>query len=108
MREIARTPGVDLTIDTAAGSVQTITQALDVTRKRGRLVIPAATRRSLANVDFYKVTLKRLNVKGPRRHSCAAVEKVVELIASDRHPPSLCSHAALDDVLGGVAVDCTR
>lgn len=78
--------GVDLTIDTAAGNEQTVNQALDLTRKRGRLVIPAATRRPLDGLDFYKVTRKHLTVRGARGHSYAAVEWAIALLASGRHP----------------------
>jgi threonine dehydrogenase-like Zn-dependent dehydrogenase len=98
--------GVDLTIDTAAGSEQTVNQALDLTRKRGRLVIPAATRRPLEGVDFYKITRKHLTVAGARGHSYAAVEWAIGLMASGRHPLSLMASLecglpdAADAVLG--------
>jgi threonine dehydrogenase-like Zn-dependent dehydrogenase len=89
VRAIVGPAGVDLTIDTAAGNEQTVNQALDVTRKRGRLVIPAATRRPLDGLDFYKVTRKHLTVKGARGHSYAAVEWAIALLTSGRHPLEL-------------------
>jgi threonine dehydrogenase-like Zn-dependent dehydrogenase len=89
VRDIVGAPGVDLTIDTAAGSEQTINQALDITRKRGRIVIPASLRRPLENVDFYKITRKHLTVKGARGHSYAAVEWAIALIAAGGHPLDL-------------------
>jgi threonine dehydrogenase-like Zn-dependent dehydrogenase len=89
VRAITGTGGVDLTVDTAAGSVETINQALDLTRKRGRLVIPAATRRPLDGIDFYKITRKHLTVRGARGHSYAAVEWAIALLASGRYPLDL-------------------
>lgn len=89
VRSIVGPAGVDLTVDTAAGSEQTVNQALDVTRKRGRLVIPAATMRPLDGLDFYKVTRKHLTVKGARGHSYAAVEWAIALLASGRYPLEL-------------------
>ena len=89
VREVVGSVGVDLAIDTAAGNTQTINHALNLTRKRGRLVIPAATRRPLDGLDFYKITRKHLTVKGARGHSYAAVEWAIALMASGRRPLAL-------------------
>jgi threonine dehydrogenase-like Zn-dependent dehydrogenase len=99
VRAIVGAAGVDITIDTAAGNEQTVGQALDLTRKRGRVVFPASTRRPLANLDFFKVTRKHLTVKGARGHSYAAVEWAIALIGSGRYPLELmCSvECGLDD-----------
>jgi len=77
---------LDLVVDTAAGSEQTVSLALDLLRKRGTLVSPAATKRPLAEVDFYKITRKYLTVRGVRGHSYAAVERAIATISSCRHP----------------------
>jgi threonine dehydrogenase-like Zn-dependent dehydrogenase len=89
VRTVIDGDGVDVSIDTAAGSEQTVNQALELTRKRGRLVIPAATRRPLNGLDFYKITRKHLTVKGARGHSYAAVEWAIALIDSGRRPLEL-------------------
>jgi threonine dehydrogenase-like Zn-dependent dehydrogenase len=100
VRTIVGKAGVDVTIDTAAGNEETIQAALELTRKRGRVVLPASTRRSLAGVDFYRITRQQLIVKGARGHSYAAVEWAIALIASGRRPLDLmCSlEVGLDDV----------
>ncbi|GAA5199989.1 zinc-binding dehydrogenase [Rugosimonospora acidiphila] len=99
VRAIVGPAGVDVTIDTAAGNEQTVAHALDLTRKRGRLVFPASTRRPLAGVDFFKITRKHLTVKGARGHSYAAVEWAIALIGSRRYPLELmCTlECGLDD-----------
>jgi threonine dehydrogenase-like Zn-dependent dehydrogenase len=78
--------GVDAVIDTAAGDERTLADALEIVRKGGRLVLPAAPRRPLEIIDFYKVTRKFLTVRGMRGHSYAAVEWAIATIASGRHP----------------------
>jgi threonine dehydrogenase-like Zn-dependent dehydrogenase len=98
--------GVDLTIDTAIGNEQTLNQSFDLTRKRGRLVIPAAARRPLDGLDFYKITRKQFTVRGARGHSYAAVEWAIALLAAGRVPLHLMASMecglrdAADAVLG--------
>jgi threonine dehydrogenase-like Zn-dependent dehydrogenase len=99
VRDIVGGAGVDLTVDTAAGNTQTVNQALELTRKRGRVVIPAATKRPLDGLDFYRITRKHLTVKGARGHSYAAVEWAIALMATGRHPLELMASlsCSLDD-----------
>lgn len=73
----------DLVVDTAAGNEQTVGLALSVTRKRGRVVIPAATMQPLSELDFYKITRKYLTVQGVRGHSYESVDWALALIASE-------------------------
>jgi threonine dehydrogenase-like Zn-dependent dehydrogenase len=80
--------GMDLVIDTAAGSEATLPVALDVLRKRGTLVVPAAVTEAI-ELDFYKVTRKYITVKGVRGHSYQSVEWAIAMISSGRHPVEL-------------------
>jgi threonine dehydrogenase-like Zn-dependent dehydrogenase len=86
VRDLTGGAMLDLVVDTAAGSEQTVSLSLDLLRKRGTLVSPAATKRPLAEVDFYKITRKYLTVRGVRGHGYAAVERAIATIASGRHP----------------------
>jgi threonine dehydrogenase-like Zn-dependent dehydrogenase len=91
--------GVDLVVDTAAGSEATLPVALDAVRKRGTLVVPAHVQRSI-ELDFFKVTRKYVTVKGVRGHSYQSVEWAIDAISSGRYPIDLlCSlEVGLDDV----------
>lgn len=86
VREFMGTTMLDLVVDTAAGSEETLSAALELVRKRGSLVLPAATMRPLAELDFYKITRKYLTVRGVRGHSYGAVEWAISTIASGRYP----------------------
>ncbi|WP_426243425.1 zinc-dependent alcohol dehydrogenase [Nocardioides sp. LHG3406-4] len=77
---------VDVVIDTAAGNLATVSLALDVAAKRGRVIAAAATMKPLGELDFYKVNRKYLSLHGVRGHSYAAVEWAIDLIAQGRHP----------------------
>lgn len=92
--------GVDVVVDSAAGSEDTVPLALDVLRKSGTLVIPATTMRPLKDLDFYKITRKYITVRGVRGHSYQAVEWAIAAIASGRYPlDRLCSlEVGLDGV----------
>ena len=84
--------GLDVVVDTAAGNEDTLSLALDILRKAGTLVIPAATMRPLQELDFYKITRKYLTVRGMRGHSYQAVEWAIRTIESGRYPlERLCS-----------------
>jgi threonine dehydrogenase-like Zn-dependent dehydrogenase len=87
--EITGGRGVDLVVDTAAGDEKTLPVALDVVRKSGRLVLPAAPMRPLESIDFFKITRKYLTVRGMRGHSYGAVEWAIATIASGRYPLDL-------------------
>jgi threonine dehydrogenase-like Zn-dependent dehydrogenase len=106
IREITSGGLADLVVDTAAGNEATLSLALDLARKRGRIVVPAATMRPLREVDFYKITRKYLTVQGVRGHSYGAVEWAIALISSGRQPLDLmCSlevgiHEADKAILG--------
>lgn len=92
--------GVDLVVDTAAGDENTLPIALDVVCKSGRMVLPAAPKRAVNNIDLYKLTRKYVTVRGMRGHSYGAVEWAIATIASGRYPLDLmCSlEAGLGEV----------
>jgi threonine dehydrogenase-like Zn-dependent dehydrogenase len=100
VRQVTGGDMLDLVVDTAAGSEQTVSLALDLLRKRGTMVVPAGPRRPLAELGFYKITRKYLTVKGVRGHGYAAVERAIATISARRYPLHLmCSlEVGLDGV----------
>jgi threonine dehydrogenase-like Zn-dependent dehydrogenase len=92
--------GADTVIDTAAGSTQTLTLALEVLRKQGILVVPAASAEPLDGLPFGRITRKCITVRGARGHSYHAVEWALRLMAGDRYPlAEMCSlECGLDQV----------
>jgi len=92
--------GAHVVIDTAAGSAQTLTLALDVLRKEGTLVAPAASAQPLEQFAFGRITRKCITVRGVRGHSYEAVEWALAVMASGRVPlAEMCSlECSLDEV----------
>jgi threonine dehydrogenase-like Zn-dependent dehydrogenase len=93
--EITGGRGVDVVIDVAAASEDTVIPALDVlNKKRGTLVIAAGNmNQQIANFPLGIVKLKYLAVKGARGHSYQAVEMALRTIASGKYPlHELCAH----------------
>ncbi|MFF4415420.1 zinc-binding dehydrogenase [Streptosporangium sp. NPDC001559] len=76
----------DIVVDTAAGDESTISLALDAVRKRGKVIVAAASMKPLRELDFFKINRRYLSVLGVRGHSYQAVEWAIGLIASGRHP----------------------
>ncbi len=95
VREITAGRGVDVVIDVAAATEQTVIPALEVlNKKRGTLVIAAGNmNQQIPNFPLGIVKLKYLAVKGARGHSYQAVEMALRTIASGKYPlHALCNH----------------
>lgn len=95
IREITSGRGVDVVIDVAAATAETVLPALDVLhKKRGTLVIAAGRmEQKIESFPLGIVKLKYLAVKGARGHSYQSVEMALRIIASGKYPLSeLCSH----------------
>lgn len=91
VEEVRRITGgelADLVIDTAAGSSQTVNQAIAMTRKRGTMVLAVSARKPLDAVTFGLISRKYLTVRGVRGHSYQSVESALALMASQRYPIS--------------------
>jgi threonine dehydrogenase-like Zn-dependent dehydrogenase len=94
VRQIAGLTGgamADLVIDAAAGNDDTLSLAVDLIAKGGRIVMAAASREPLARFPIWQVSRKHLELKAVRGHSFAAVEWALDLIASNRRPIELMS-----------------
>src|SRR6266542_240581 len=95
VREITSGRGVDVVIDVAAATEQTILPAMDILNmKRSTLVIAAGNmNQTIANFPLGIIKLKYMAIKAARGHSYNTVEMALRTIASGRFPlDALCSH----------------
>ena len=95
IREITSGRGVDVVVDVAAATKETVLPALDVlNKKRGTLVVAAGDmEQKIEDFPLGIVKLKYLAVKGARGHSYQSVEMALKMIASGKYPLNeLCSH----------------
>jgi len=95
VREITGGRGVDVVIDVAAATEQTILPAMDILNmKRSTLVIAAGNmNQTIANFPLGIIKLKYMSIKAARGHSYNTVEMALRTIASGRFPlDALCSH----------------
>ena len=76
----------DLVIDCASGGAASVTSALQLARKRGRVLLAAPKGRRLPEFDSDLMIARYLTVRGMRGHSYESVERAIHLIASRRHP----------------------
>ena len=75
----------DLVIDCASGGTQSVVSAVQLARKRGRIILGGQKRKPVPEFESDQVIAKFLTVKGMRGHSYQSVELALELIAEDRH-----------------------
>jgi threonine dehydrogenase-like Zn-dependent dehydrogenase len=83
----------DVVIDVASGGPSTVISALQLSKKRGTVVLAGKKHQPIP--DFHGDTLisKYLTLKGVRGHSYASVELALEFIASGKHPlGEMCTH----------------
>lgn len=78
--------GANLVIDAAAGTDETLTLAIDIVAKRGRIIMAAASRTPLKNFPVWKLSRKHLDLQAVRGHSFESVEWALALIASGKYP----------------------
>lgn len=75
----------DLVIDCASGGTSTVTSAIALARKRGRVILAGQKRRRVPEFDSDQIIARFLHVQGMRGHSYESVELALQLIAADRH-----------------------
>lgn len=83
--ELTNGRGVDVAIDVAAGSADTILPLIDLLKPKGTLVV-IAVQGDLPNFPMLTVSRKSLTVKGVVGHSYRAVELALRTIASGKYP----------------------
>ncbi len=109
----------DLVIDCASGGPATVTGAISIARKRGRIILGGRKWQQIPQFNSDQLIMRFLTLRGMRGHSYKAVELGLEIIASGRYPlEELCTHsfplAQTDNALrtvGGIgeagAIHCT-
>ena len=75
----------DLVVDCAAGGTDSVKSALQLARKRGRVILAGQKRRKVPEFDSDMIIARFLTVKGMRGHSYESVELALQLIAANRH-----------------------
>jgi threonine dehydrogenase-like Zn-dependent dehydrogenase len=75
----------DLVIDCASGGPASVLSAIQLARKKGRVILGGQKRRSIPEFDSDRIIAKFLTVKGMRGHSYQAVELALGMIAGNRH-----------------------
>lgn len=90
----------DLVIDCASGGTETVTSALQLARKAGRVVLGGRKFKPIPAFDSDQMITRFLTVKGMRGHSFTSVELAIGIIASGRYPlEEMCTHVfTLDQV----------
>lgn len=109
----------DLVIDCTSGGTSTVVSAIQLARKRGRVILGSHKSRRIPEFDSDLVISRFLTVKGMRGHSYQSVEMAMQIIASGRYPlEAMSTHTfglgAVDEALRTVggeglpdAIHCT-
>ena len=75
----------DLVIDCASGGPASVVSAIQLARKRGRVVLGGQKRQPVPAFDSDRIIANFLTVQGMRGHSYESVELALQLIAGNRH-----------------------
>jgi threonine dehydrogenase-like Zn-dependent dehydrogenase len=91
--DITKGKMADLVIDCASGGPGTVVSAIQLARKRGRVILGGWKRRRIPEFDSDILISNFLTVKGLLGHSFQAVEMALQIIASGRYPlAEMCTH----------------
>ena len=75
----------DLVIDCASGGPASVVSAIELARKKGRVILGGQKRQKVPAFDSDRIIANFLTVKGMRGHSYESVELALQLIAGNRH-----------------------
>jgi threonine dehydrogenase-like Zn-dependent dehydrogenase len=75
----------DLVVDCASGGPASVVSAIQLARKKGRVILGGIKRQKVPQFDSDMVIAKFLTVKGMRGHSYESVELALQMIAANRH-----------------------
>ncbi|MFM1855258.1 MAG: hypothetical protein RLZ83_567 [Pseudomonadota bacterium] len=75
----------DLVIDCASGGPASVVSAIELARKRGRVILGGQKRQKVPAFDSDRIIANFLTVQGMRGHSYQSVELALQLIAANRH-----------------------
>ena len=75
----------DLVIDCASGGTESVVMALQLARKKGRVILGGLKSTKVPAFDSDMIIARFLTVKGMRGHSYESVEMALQLIAQNKH-----------------------
>jgi threonine dehydrogenase-like Zn-dependent dehydrogenase len=75
----------DLVIDCASGGTESVVSAIQLARKKGRVILGGLKSNKVPAFDSDMIIARFLTVKGMRGHSYESVELALQLIAQNRH-----------------------
>lgn len=75
----------DLVIDCASGGPASVVSAIELARKKGRVILGGQKRQKVPAFDSDRIIANFLTVQGMRGHSYESVELALQLIAANRH-----------------------
>ncbi len=94
VKEITNGEMADMVLDVSTGGTVTVSNAIRMTRKRGRVILAARKKQPIPSFDSDQILSKNLTVRGVRGHSYLAVEMALDVIAGGKHPlDKLCTHS---------------
>ncbi len=83
----------DLVLDCSSGGAPAVMAALQLARKRGRVILGGRSNQTIPDFDSDILVKKVLTVQGVRGHSYQAVELALHVISAGRHPlEAMCTH----------------
>jgi threonine dehydrogenase-like Zn-dependent dehydrogenase len=91
VEEITGGEMLDMVVDTTPGAVSAVEAALEVTAKRGRIILAGGKHGKPASFLNDTVVRKELVIRGVRGHDHRSVEPAIEIIKSGRYPLELMS-----------------
>jgi threonine dehydrogenase-like Zn-dependent dehydrogenase len=93
VRDLTGGEMADLVLDCASGGTATVTSAIRLARKGGRIMLGGRKFRRIPEFDSDVLITRFLTVKGMRGHSWEAVELGLQIIAGGKYPlEGLCTH----------------
>ncbi|WP_067929059.1 zinc-dependent alcohol dehydrogenase [Alicyclobacillus shizuokensis] len=100
VQDLTQGEGVDMVVDTARGSGETVGLAFNLLRKHGQLLLPTGAAEGIPQFPVSVLSKRCLTLRGVRGHSYMAVELALELIASRKYPIAEMSthHLSLEEV----------
>lgn len=85
VREITDGEMADIVID-VSGHISSAAITADLTKNYGTVVLPGLYDGRTTPIDFDKVTMKELTIKGVHTHDMKSVEAAIKIIESRRYP----------------------
>jgi len=105
VREATDGRGVDIVVDTSAGAVEPVVQAIDCVTDGGTVVLGGLKHGRAAALDVDQVVLRAIRIQGARSAGWPAYHRALELLADNPELGALRTHVfGLEDAAEAVGV----